>query len=51
MALKKRERIETLREIYGLLAKAGDCSKEVTQARKKVIDMLTEDGIFILESR
>lgn len=48
MALKKQERKVALIEIYELLAKANDNTYTV-EARKKVIDMLAADGLFVIE--
>jgi hypothetical protein len=48
MALKKQERKDKLTEIYYLLAKVKD-NDIVDEARKKIIHMLTYDGLFIFE--
>lgn len=48
MALKKQERKDALVEIYKILAQITD-NKKATEARKKVIDMLSHDGLFIFE--
>lgn len=48
MALKKQERKDKLVEIYNLLAKVTD-NQSAIEARKKVIEMLTHDGLFIFE--
>jgi len=49
MALKKQERKNALLEIYKLLAKADD-NEFAKEARLKVINMLSHDGLFILEA-
>ena len=47
MALKKQDRKDKLVEIYNILAKTDN--EHATEARKKIIDMLSHDGLFILE--
>ena len=48
MVLKKQERKDKLSEIYYLLAQIKD-NDIAAEARKKVIDMLSHDGVFIFE--
>lgn len=48
MALKKQERKDKLVEIYNILAKVKD-NQPAIEARRKVIEMLAHDGLFIFE--
>lgn len=48
MILKKKDRKEKLVEIYNILVKIRD-NNIATEARLKVMDMLSYDGLFIFE--